>query len=107
MDTAHAFAYGYNLANKRGLDKTLSEFDKIIGLEKLKLMHLNDSKSSCGSHLDRHENIGEGHMGLLAFKNIVNHPKIKHLPAILETPGFKEKSVDKRNLDIVKKLVVN
>lgn len=104
VDTAHAFASGYNIKTKEGLDKMLEEIDNYIGIEKLKVLHLNDSKSGLGSNIDRHENIGQGELGLGAFRNIVNHPKLKNLPAILETPGFGDREKDKRNLEIIKSL---
>jgi deoxyribonuclease-4 len=92
LDTAHAFASGYNIATKEGLNETLEEFDKEIGLDKLVCLHLNDSAMPLGSNRDRHADIGEGHIGLEAFKRIVNHPKLKNLPGIIETPGNSGKS---------------
>ena len=79
------FDGGYDIVND--LDGVLAEFDRIIGLDKLKALHLNDSKNTFGSHKDRHELLGEGNLGLEAFRNIVNHPVLKKLPMILETPN--------------------
>ncbi len=69
------------------LDGVVEEFDRVIGLEHLKAVHLNDSKNPLGSHKDRHEKIGEGHIGLDALAAVVQHPKLRHLPFILETPN--------------------
>lgn len=84
FDTCHTFDAGYDVATN--LDGVLSEFDSIIGLPYLKAVHLNDSKNILGSHKDRHECIGQGNMGIDAFKNIVNNKHLKNLPFILETP---------------------
>jgi len=104
LDTAHAFASGYNIKTKEGLKKLVENIDQNIGLEKLKVLHLNDSKSDLGSNKDRHENIGTGYLGLNAFKNIVNHPKLKHLPGILETTDILSEYNGKTNLEILRTL---
>lgn len=85
LDSCHVFDGGYDIVND--LDGVLAEFDRIIGLDKLKALHLNDSKNQFGSHKDRHELLGEGNLGLETFRNIVNHPVLKKLPMILETPN--------------------
>lgn len=85
LDTCHVYDAGYDIVND--LDGVLDEFDKIIGLERLKAIHLNDSKNPFCSHKDRHEKIGEGSIGLEAFKKIINHPALKNLPFYLETPN--------------------
>lgn len=85
MDTCHLWDGGYDIVG--GLDGVLDEFDRVIGLEHLKAVHLNDSKNPLGSHKDRHEKIGEGHIGLDALAAVVQHPKLRHLPFILETPN--------------------
>ncbi len=85
LDTCHVYDAGYDIVND--LDGVLEEFDKIIGLEKLYAVHLNDSKNPFNSHKDRHETIGEGTMGLEAITRIINHPKLRHLPFYLETPN--------------------
>ncbi len=102
LDTSHAFQAGYPLHTNEGLESTLGEFDKLIGLEKLLLLHLNDSKTPFGSCLDRHWHIGEGEMGLEAFRRIINHPHLKHLPAIMETPTSMEG--DLRNMKRAREL---
>ena len=85
MDTCHINDAGYDIIND--LDGVLDSFDKIIGLERLYAIHLNDSLNSKGSHKDRHAKIGEGSIGLKAITQIINHPKLRHLPFFLETPN--------------------
>lgn len=106
LDTCHLHAAGYNLSTSEELDKFLYDFDGKIGLPKLELIHANDSRDDFGSGRDRHENIGEGKVGISVFKLLMNHPKTEHLPFIIETPGFDQKGPDKKNLDILKGLVV-
>ncbi len=84
FDACHLFCAGYDIANN--LDGVLDEFDRIVGLSRLRGFHLNDSMNPLGSHKDRHAPLGEGHIGLAAFKRIVNHPALQDLPLILETP---------------------
>ncbi|XP_030066589.1 uncharacterized protein LOC115474957 isoform X2 [Microcaecilia unicolor] len=86
LDTCHAFAAGYDLSKKEGLQKMLDEFNSVVGLHYLKAVHLNDSKGALGCHLDRHENIGRGHIGLEGFRHIMNEPHFNDIPMILETP---------------------
>lgn len=85
LDTCHVHEAGYDIINH--LDEVLEQFDKIIGLEHLKAIHLNDSKNEIGAHKDRHEKIGEGKIGLETLVKIINHPKLRDLPFILETPN--------------------
>ena len=85
LDTCHIWDGGYDIVNN--LDNVLADFDKIIGLDKLKAIHLNDSKNDLNTHKDRHEKIGQGKIGLDAIIKIINHPQLKHLPFILETPN--------------------
>lgn len=85
LDTCHIWDSGYDIVNR--LDDVIAEFDRIIGLNRLKAVHLNDSKNECGSHKDRHEKIGDGKIGLDAIVRIINHPALKNLPFILETPN--------------------
>jgi len=85
LDTCHIFDGGYDIVNR--LDEVIEEFDKIIGLDKLYAIHLNDSMNICGSHKDRHAKIGEGNIGLEAITRIINHPKLRNLPFFLETPN--------------------
>lgn len=90
LDTAHAYAAGYDVATKRGLDETLDDIKRHLGLERLKVIHANDTRSKLGSRVDRHYHIGRGNIGRRGFRNIVNHPKLSRLPFILETPIDKE-----------------
>lgn len=85
LDTCHVYDAGYDIVND--LDGVLEKFDKIIGLDKLHAIHLNDSKNPFNSHKDRHETIGEGSIGIEALVRIINHPKLSHLPFFLETPN--------------------
>ncbi len=85
LDTCHVYDAGYDIVND--LDGVLNKFDTIIGLDKLKAIHLNDDKNPFGSHKDRHEKIGEGSIGIEAFEKIINHPKLRNLPFYLETPN--------------------
>ena len=85
LDTCHVWDGGYDIVND--LDGVLEEFDRVIGLSRLKALHINDSMNGLGSHKDRHAKIGEGHIGFDAFARIVNHPALKGLPMILETPN--------------------
>lgn len=88
LDTCHVYDGGYDIVND--LDGVIDEFDRIIGLSRLKALHLNDSKNPFASHKDRHERIGQGSLGLDTFRKIVNHPDLKGLPMILETPNENE-----------------
>ncbi len=85
LDTCHIYDGGYDIVNN--LDGVIDEFDSVIGLERLKAIHLNDSLHGFESHKDRHAKIGEGHLGNDAIIRIINHPKLKHLPFFLETPN--------------------
>lgn len=88
LDTCHVFDAGYDIVND--LDGVLAKFDDVIGLERLRAIHLNDSKNPMGSHKDRHEKIGEGYIGLDAIVRIIKHEKLKDLPFFLETPNDNE-----------------
>lgn len=92
FDTCHTHDAGYDIIND--FDGVLDEFDKIIGLERISVLHINDSKNACGAGKDRHENIGFGHIGFTALKDIVHHPQLQDIPKILETPYVGE---DKKN----------
>jgi deoxyribonuclease-4 len=103
FDTAHAYLAGYNIATQEGLKATLDEIEKLVGLNLIKLIHLNDAKDKLDSHRDRHENIGKGYIGRGGMKRIINHPKLRNLPFILETPKESE-NADKINLAITRSL---
>lgn len=85
LDTCHAFASGYDLRNKKAVDGTLKKFDKIIGLKYLRLIHCNDSKTDLGKHIDRHEHLGKGKIGLAGFEALVSHLKLQKVNMIVET----------------------
>jgi deoxyribonuclease-4 len=105
LDTCHAFASGYNLSNAEQLNLFLREFEQLIGLKKLILIHANDSKGKLGSKKDRHEHIGAGFVGKQGFKTIVNHRLLKNIDCILETPNDKI-NAQKKDLQTIKSLVV-
>ncbi|MEM1518432.1 MAG: deoxyribonuclease IV [Halobacteria archaeon] len=103
LDTCHLFAAGYDVKTEEGISNTLNDFDSIIGLKMLKVVHLNDSAGGLGSHLDRHEHIGMGHIGEKGFKNIINQKFIKNLPMIIETPED-ERGDYSRDLSVLRSL---
>jgi deoxyribonuclease-4 len=92
VDTAHAFAAGYDLSTADAVDETVAEFDDVVGLEHLKYIHLNDSKHACGTNKDEHAHIGEGHIGEAGMERIINHPALADVPLALETPTEDGKS---------------
>jgi len=105
LDTQHTFAAGYDVKTADGLKKTMDEFDKEIGIANLVAVHANDSKCELAGGLDRHENIGEGHIGRDGFVNILSHPAFADVSFLLEVPGFGESGgPDKQNVDILKQL---
>ncbi|MBI5466397.1 MAG: deoxyribonuclease IV [Candidatus Kerfeldbacteria bacterium] len=106
FDTCHAFASGYDLRDKPSVKKTLDEFDKQVGLARLKLIHCNDSMAGLGEHKDRHEHLGKGKIGLKGFEALVNEPRLKRLNLVLETPKDTPQD-DPRNLKILKKFRLN
>lgn len=103
FDTAHAFVSGYDLRNKIAAKKTFDELDKIIGIERLELIHCNDSMAELGSHVDRHDNIGNGKIGLKGFKAILKDKRLNDLDFIIETPNGKERD----DLEILKNVRKN
>ena len=100
LDTCHAFTAGYDLRTPQTVDKTLKQFDKIIGLERLALIHANDSKADFNAHIDRHEHLGEGKIGTAGFAALVAHPKLQNVDFILETP---HDGKEKKDLERLKK----
>ena len=101
LDTEHAYAAGYNLADSDALDETMTQFDREIGLSRLVAVHANDSKIELGGGVDRHDNIGEGHIGRAGFEVIMAHPAFREVPFLLEVPGFEKEGPDKPNVDIL------
>ncbi len=105
LDTEHAYAAGYDLAQREGLDSALDEFDRQIGLERLVAVHANDSKIPLGGGVDRHENIGDGHIGRAGFEVILAHTAFGNVPFLLEVPGFDNSGApDKPNVDTLKEI---
>jgi deoxyribonuclease-4 len=102
LDTQHMFAAGYDVKTKDGLAAVMAEFDAEIGLDRLVAVHANDSKCSLAGGVDRHENIGEGHIGLDGFLNVMSHPAFGEIPFLIETPGFDNEGPDRRNVEILK-----
>lgn len=94
FDTAHAYASGYDLSTKKSVEKTFAGFDKILGIKNLKLIHANDSKVELNAKKDRHENIGQGKIGLVGFQSIVNFAKKHKIDLILETPDLDQRAQD-------------
>lgn len=105
LDTCHLFSAGYELSTNEKLHVFFTEFEKKIGLEKLVVIHMNDSRDPFASGRDRHENIGEGTLSLEPFKLLLHNKRTRDLPFIIETPGFDGKGPDKKNIDILKSLV--
>ena len=103
LDTCHAFAAGFDLAGKEAVERTLGLFDEIVGYDRLKVIHLNDSKGALGSHLDRHENVGRGRIGPKGMKAIFAYPGVLERPLIMETP-FADDKAAARSLAYVRKL---
>jgi deoxyribonuclease-4 len=104
LDTQHAFAMGYDLITEKGLEGAVKELKSEIGLDRLVACHANDSKVPLGGVRDRHENIGEGHIGRDGFRRILSHPAFENVPFIIEVPGFGNEGPDKENLDILKEI---
>jgi len=103
LDTCHLLAAGFDVSSESGLKKTVEEADRILGLENVGVIHANDSKGPLGSHIDRHENIGKGHIGAEGFRRILTHPKLRTKAFILETP-YDEEGDDRRNVEMLKAL---
>ncbi|MBI3470800.1 MAG: deoxyribonuclease IV [Candidatus Solibacter usitatus] len=103
LDTCHLLAAGYDIATAAGLRQTLAEAARTLGIENIRLIHANDSKTPLGSRRDRHENIGEGYIGVEGFRRILRQPRLRQIPFILETP-VEEENDDRRNLETLKTL---
>jgi deoxyribonuclease-4 len=104
LDTAHAWAAGYDLSTSKGIEYTMTEFHKYLGLDRLRLIHLNDSKAARGEGIDRHANIGQGLIGDEGFSFILHHPGLSKRPFIMETPKKSELD-DWENMKVVKRLL--
>jgi deoxyribonuclease IV len=103
LDTCHLLVSGYDIATEEGLKTTVAEAERILGLEHVRVIHANDSKAPLGSHVDRHEHIGQGYIGIDGFRRILTHPKLRQKAFILETPVDQEGD-ERRNLDTLKSL---
>jgi deoxyribonuclease-4 len=106
LDTCHCFAAGYDLRTPEAYEETMRRFQEVIGMEKLKYFHLNDSKGALGSRLDRHEHIGKGKIGLAGFELLLRDARFRDHPMVLETPKGKELKEDKKNLKVLRSLLV-
>jgi deoxyribonuclease-4 len=105
IDTCHIFAAGYDISTEKGYKETFKQFDEIIGLERLVAFHVNDSKKGLGSHVDRHEHIGKGSIGLKGFEMLMNDERFVHIPKILETPKSDDLHEDVENMNVLKGLL--
>ncbi len=105
FDTCHAFAAGYDFRTREGYEAMMEAWDRILGIERLKAFHMNDSKHPLGSRKDRHEHIGKGTIGLDGFRWIVNDPRFEQVPMVLETPKSRDMHEDVENLKVLRSLV--
>jgi len=105
FDTCHVFSAGYEIRNRKDYKKTFEEFEKIIGIKRLKVFHLNDSKGDLGSIIDRHQHIGKGYLGLKPFRFILNDKRFQNIPMIIETPKDGDYKKDIENLTILRSLI--
>ncbi len=105
IDTCHIFAAGYNIGTGEGYEKTFQEFDEIVGLNRIAAFHVNDSKKGLGSHVDRHEHIGKGTIGLAGFELLMNDRRFISVPKILETPKSEDLHEDVENMNVLKGLM--
>jgi len=106
-DTCHTFAAGYDIRTPEAYADTLARFDQLVGIERIRFFHLNDSKVGLGERKDRHDHIGQGHIGLEGFRNIMNDPRFKEIGMSLETDKKEDLEDDRRNLAVLKGLVQN
>ena len=105
MDTCHVFAAGYEIRTEEGYTDVMDQFDQVVGLEKLEVLHFNDSKRSFGSRVDRHEHIGKGEIGKAGFGWFLNDPRLVEVPKLLETPKENGREADRRNLKVLRSLL--
>ncbi len=104
IDTCHAYAMGYDLATAEGCETAMAEFDAQIGFARLAAVHANDTKQPIGTFRDRHENVGDGHIGYAGFRTLMAHPAFREVPFLLEVPGLDGKGPDAKNIQRLKKL---
>lgn len=104
-DTSHGFAAGYDMRDEQSYGLTISRFDREIGIDRLKFFHLNDSKRELGARIDRHEHIGKGKIGLDGFRLLLNDPRFRDRPMVIETPKGKDLKEDKKNMRVLRSLM--
>jgi deoxyribonuclease-4 len=105
LDTCHVFAAGYDIRTEKGYEEMMAEFDAIIGLDRLVLFHLNDSKAEFGSRVDRHEHIGKGKIGETPFRMLMADPRFSATPMVIETPKGKDLREDVENLELLRSFI--
>ena len=105
IDMCHIYVVGYDISTSDGYEKTMKEFDAIIGFKRLAAFHINDSKKGLGSKVDRHEHIGKGAIGLEGFRCLMNDARLVNVPKILETPKGEDLAEDRMNLATLRKLI--
>lgn len=105
IDTCHIFAAGYDIREADSYARVMDDFGEVVGFDRLRAIHVNDSKTALGSRVDRHEHIGEGHIGKAGFGHLMNDPRLKDVPKILETPKGDDLAEDRTNMDVLKNLV--
>jgi len=105
IDTCHIFAAGYDIRSKESYQESMEVFDKVVGIDRIKFFHLNDSKKGLGSRVDRHEHIGQGEIGLEGFRNLLNDPRFSEHPMTLETHKGKDLQEDRDNLATLRGLI--
>lgn len=103
LDTCHLFAAGYDFRTRQGYDQMMDAWDDLVGIERIRVIHLNDSKKDLGSRVDRHEHIGQGYIGITGFEFLLNDRRLSELPMVLETP--KDDNADVRNLQTLRRLI--
>jgi deoxyribonuclease-4 len=107
FDTCHVFAAGYELRTREGYERTMGELDEHVGIEHVGAFHLNDSKKGLGSRVDRHQNIGEGELGVEPFRFLLNDNRFRRIPKMLETPKTIETESDRKNLGLLRSLIAD
>jgi deoxyribonuclease-4 len=102
LDTQHAFASGYDLRHPEGVEHAIAELERTVGLEAVRVVHANDSRSALGSNSDRHANLGEGEIGLEAFRLLLRDPRLRRVPWVLEVPGHQRSGPDRQQIDLLR-----
>lgn len=105
VDIAHMFQAGHDISTKDGYDRVMKELDEVVGLDYVRVFHLNDSKTGCGSRVDRHEHIGKGRVGLEAFRALLADRRFARIPMVIETPKGATLEEDRKNLDLLRGLI--